>query len=208
MHCTGRGGVKAVARQLLVLAACHFTVPGALHYPASEVPKRSDTFDFPHFPIRMPGTEFCKGNIWGGLRPPGKWGKWDWGTWVSRRIFLPFFPITPPPPFRHFSATCRGCSYDFYSDLVMNPYPLQSPPIFPEFSIFPTRRLWVLRDFEFGCLGARMVPGAWQWLVLELRGSFWCWGLLRARRVTVVSGGCMAVCGTRGIALVNADLGG
>ena len=42
-----------------------------------------------------------------------------------------FLPLSPPPVFRHFSATCGAFSYNFCSDLVRNP-PI--PPPFPHVS--------------------------------------------------------------------------
>ena len=63
-----------------------------------DVRRPPDTFDFPHFPIRMPDTQFCQGNSWEGLRPSEKWGKWEWGTSVSRCVFLPFFLHYPRRP--------------------------------------------------------------------------------------------------------------
>ena len=59
-------------------------------------------------------------------------------------FFSRFSPIAPPI-FRHFPATCRARSYNFYRDLLTNPH-------FPPFSIFLVvpRRPWGLGDFGFG----------------------------------------------------------
>ena len=55
---------------------------------------------------------------------------------MSRRIFLPLFSRLPPVV-RHSSATCRVCSCNFCSDLMMNPhFPPISPPFRPHFPPF------------------------------------------------------------------------
>ena len=63
----------------------------------------------------------------------GKIGEMDWGTWVSHYLVAFFFRFPPvnPPVFRHFSATCRGCSYNCESDLMMNPRFSHFPPFCP-----------------------------------------------------------------------------
>ena len=117
-----------------------------------------DTFDFPHFPIWISDTWFCEGTNGKvcGLRKMGEMGLDNMG--ISSHFSPGFLSITPPV-FRHFSATCRGCSYDFYCDLMripISPHFLPFAPIFPQFFIFHIfpRRLRGLGDLGFGYLGA------------------------------------------------------
>ena len=59
--------------------------------------------------------------------------------------------FSPPPPiFCHFPATCSGCSYNFYHDLMMIPH----PPPFPA-SVFHFPRVFGgFGTSGFGYLGA------------------------------------------------------
>ena len=76
-----------------------------------------DTFGLPPFSIWIPDTYFVKGTN-------GKiCGKWDWGTWVSRCIFLPRFSHYPPH-FPHFPPF-----------LPISPNPPPSFPISPSFHL-------------------------------------------------------------------------
>ena len=88
----------------------------------------------------------------------GNIGKMGLGNMDVSSHFVPVF-LPLPPVSRHFPATCRGCSYNFYRDLMMNPDIPPFPPIaphLPHFSIFPIfpRRLRGLGDFGFGYLRA------------------------------------------------------
>ena len=49
---------------------------------------------------------------------------------ISSHLLAFFSHYAPPPIFRHFCATCRGCTYNFHCDLMMIPH---FSPIFPHF---------------------------------------------------------------------------
>ena len=107
----------------------------------------------PIYPSGHPILSFCRGNQCEGLRPLEIWGKWDSGTWLSRRFSLLFSLILLP----NFSATCRGCSYHFYHDLMMNPHPPNFPPTSPSSPqlppVPPLSPLFPMLPRRFGGLG-------------------------------------------------------
>ena len=91
---------------------------------------------------------------------------------ISSHFSLQFFSHSHPPPpgFRHFSATCRGCSCFVFSDIMIISHP---PPHFPpSFPIFP-RHLRGLGDFGFGYLqgGGNFAAGLFRRGIFRISNS-------------------------------------
>ena len=164
---------------------------------ASQVPAFSDTpgyFRFPPLFHSHTGYLALRRDLMGRSAASGKRGGNGIGEHGHLVGFFSLFSPSIPPVFRHFSDTCRVCSYNCYSDLMVSPhfppifpFPPISPPFPPHFPPFPPisppfpphfppispffqRRLRGLGDFGFGYRGALLVE-PWGFLTTGLRGA-------------------------------------